>query len=272
MRVHPVLSCSAAAVALSLVPSVASAENIVGLDTKNRLVSFESFRPADVKTKAIKGLPDGEALAGIDRRPANGAIVLLGRSSRLYTVALGSGTATPVGSGPFSPALNGTNFGFDFNPMVDRIRVTSNFTQNLRLQPDTGAVVASDGALNYPAGDPNAGRTPAISGSAYTNNVPMAMTTQLFDIDVNQDVLALQDPPNAGGLKTIGPLRQGDLQSPVGFDIARKTGNSFASLRKKGRRGSQLVTVDLVTGRATALGTVGGKRRPVTLRGLTVAE
>ena len=52
------------------------------------------------------------------------------------------------GAPAFTPALSGTAFGFDFNPTVDRIRVVSDTGQNLRLNPDTGAVAAVDGALN----------------------------------------------------------------------------------------------------------------------------
>ena len=79
----------------------------------------------------------------------------------LYVVSPLTGAATAVG-GPFTPALSGTVFGFDFNPTVDRIRVVSDTGQNLRLNPDTGAVATADGAINP--------GTPRIVGSAYTNN------------------------------------------------------------------------------------------------------
>ena len=57
----------------------------------------------------------------------------------------------------------------NFNPTVDRILVVSNTGQNLRLHPDTGAVVDSnpalegvqtDGKLIYAAGDVNFGKLP----------------------------------------------------------------------------------------------------------------
>ena len=272
MRSAHLLSAAGVAAALALTPTVASAERMVGVDTANRLVSFQSKKPGTVKRRTLTGLASGETLVGLDRRPANGQLIGLGSTSLVYLVNRTTGAATPIGVGPFEPALNGTSFGFDFNPMVDLIRLTSNFTQNLRLQPDTGTVAATDGALSYPAGDPNAGKVAAIAGSAYTNSVAMAMSTQLFDIDVTNDVLALQEPPNAGGLKTVGPLGQGDLASPVGFDIAGKTGIAFASLRQKGRKGTALYTINLATGRAVARGRIGSKRTPVTLRALTVAE
>ena len=70
----------------------------MGLDTRNSLVAFDSSRPAKVKTRAVTGLATGDRLVGIDRRPANGTILLLGQSSRLYTVNLGSGAATAIGA------------------------------------------------------------------------------------------------------------------------------------------------------------------------------
>ena len=37
-----------------------------------------------------------------------------------------------------------TEWGFDFNPTVDRIRVVNDAGFNLRLHPDTGVIVDSD--------------------------------------------------------------------------------------------------------------------------------
>ncbi len=84
-------------------------------------------------------------------------------SPYVYLVNRTTGAATPIGVGPFEPTLNGTSFGFDLNPMVDRIRLTSNFTQNLRLQPDTGTVAATDGAL-WPPAAPSRAAASARSG------------------------------------------------------------------------------------------------------------
>jgi hypothetical protein len=115
----------------------------------------------------------------------------------------------------------GNEFGFDFNPTVDRIRVVSDARQNLRLHPDTGALAAADGMLTFAAGDANAGRTPRVVAAGYTNpdNDPATGTT-LFVIDSGIDIGATQDPPNDGTLNTFVPLRidAGDL---IGFDISR---------------------------------------------------
>ncbi len=131
-----------------------------------------------------------------------------------------TGAATAVGAA-FTPALSGTAFGFDFNPTVDRIRVVSDTGQNLRLNPDTGAVAAVDGALNPGA--------PHVVGSAYTNNFAGATTTTLYAIDAATDQLLIQNPPNNGTLAPVGPLGV-DTGDDVGFDITANDGVAFATL------------------------------------------
>lgn len=264
----PLAAVCAAAAVLAL-PSAAPAATLTGVDTATRLVRFSSVAPSTVTRTPITGLAAGEKVLGIDRRPADGRLYLLGSTSRIYVVDPVMGAATAVGPGPFSPGVFGTGFGWDFNPVVDRIRLTSNYAQDLRLQPDTGGVAATDRSLVYAAGDPNAGTVPTVAGSAYTNAVKGATATQLLDIDTAKDVLALQDPPNDGVLKTVGALGAGDVTNPVGFDIGAD-GIAYASLKIKRRAGTALYRVDVGTGRATRIGRIGTASAPVTLAGLTV--
>lgn len=262
---------AASTTALALAPGAASAASLTGVDTQNRLVSFSSSSPASVKRKAITGLPAGEKIVGLDRRPADGRLYALGTTSRFYVVDAASGAATAVGGSPFMPALFGNGFGWDFNPVVDRIRLTSTFAQNLRLHPDTGAVAATDKALAYAAGDANAGKVPTIAASAYTDNVAGTKTTRLLDIDTTANVLAVQDPPNDGGLKTIGKLGIGDVTNPASFDISA-AGQAFAALKVSRRVGTRLYFVNVATGKATSIGRIGPARSPITLTGLTVLK
>ena len=98
--------------------------------------------------------------------------------------------------------LEGISFGVDFNPTVDRLRVTSDTGQNLRVNVDTGDTL-EDADLNYTAGTPAMG----IVGSAYTNNDADPNTaTTLFDLDSALDQIAIQAPPNAGSLNPTGKL------------------------------------------------------------------
>ncbi len=269
------LKILAGAVALTAAaPAAASAAMLTGVDDSNRLLSFNSSSPKQVSQRAITGLMPGELIVALDRRPANDQLYALSNTSRIYTVDRRSAQAVQVGPSPLNPSLLGDGFGWDFNPVVDRIRLTSNLGQNLRLQPDTGVIAATDRNLAYAADDPSARTAPAITGAAYTNSVAGATTTQLLDIDTANDVLALQDPPNDGGLKTIGKLGVGNVTNPVAFDIGAR-GEAFATLKIRGKRGTMLYTIDVKSGQARKIGKVGkirkdGRNGSFTLLGLTV--
>jgi hypothetical protein len=256
--------------------SGASAETIFGLGVSNRLYRFDSASPASITfigTGAISGLPAGEQLIAIDFRPVapdspasafNGTLYGLGNSNRLYTIDTATGTATAVGnSGAF--ILNGASFGTDFNPVVDRLRVVSDADQNVRLNPNDGMLTATDTALAYVAGDPGFGVNPNVVASAYTNNFGGAQVTTLYGIDAGRDVLVRQGgingapSPNGGQLTTIGALGR-NTSNDVGFDVSGLSGVAYASLTT--RLGpldtsSDLYTIDLLTGAATLVDSIG---------------
>ncbi len=192
-------------------------------------------------SKAITGLDAMATIVGIDQRPATGQLYALASNSRLYTINTASGAATAIGAAFMTP-LEGTSFGFDFNPTVDRIRVVSNTGQNLRLHPTTGAVAAVDGTIK-PAGA-------MVDAVAYTNNFPGATTTTLFDVDAATDMLYMQTPPNNGDL-TNGKALGIDISSESGFDIGG-TSNMAWGIFKVGMNTS-LYSVNLSTGMATSL-------------------
>ena len=224
----------------------------------NNLVVFNTARPsAIIRAVAVTGLQAGENLLGIDFRPATGQLYGLGSASRLYVINLQTGAATAVGAaGAFT--LSGTDFGFDFNPTVDRIRVVSNTGQNLRLNPNDGSLAATDGNLNPGA--------PSVTGAAYTNSFPGAASTTLYDIDTNSDRLLIQNPPNAGTLVDVGPLGF-DAAGVNGFDIAVGSSAALAALQVGNSANSNLYAINLATGAAAFIGPVGGG---ATLRGLAI--
>lgn len=208
------------------------------------------------RSVAISGLATGERVVGLDVRPRNPTQLYgIGSSSQVYIIDAQSGTASKVGSGfGAQTPLAGTAFGVDFNPAVDRIRIISNTGQNLRVHPDTGALVAVDGPLKYAAGDANAG-SPA-SGVGYTyaelNAPPLApaMTT-LYDIEANRDTLVTQLPPNDGTLNTVGALKRVNAGDQVGFDIAGERRFKAFGLFQDGAK-AKLYRVSLKSGRASS--------------------
>lgn len=222
----------------------------------NKLDKFSMDSKVDMLASAtITGLVNSEKILAIDFRPATGQLYGLGSSSRIYVIDPKSGLARVIGSGPFTPLLAGTIAGFDFNPTVDRIRVVTSTGQNLRINPETGAVAVVDGNIN---GVTNA----MVTSVAYSNNVAGAATTILYDIDVKTDKLYKQNPPNDGKLEEIGSLNV-NLEGEGGFDIAPPTASDNANSSKNSgsfdntalaiyhvNRKSTLFTIDLNTGKA----------------------
>ncbi len=208
--------------------------------SSNSLLIFNPTNTSSVISKTITGLQAGENIAGIDFRPLNGQLYALGSSSRIYTINASSGAAVMVAI--LSTPLSGSDFGFDFNPVVDRIRIVSNTGQNLRFNPNDGALII-DGSIN-PAGV-------AITAVAYANNFAGTTSTMLFDIDINTDQLYLQNPPNAGTLVAVGSLGiNADAMS--GFDIGGTSGMAYALLSSGGS--TRLYNINRTTGAASALG------------------
>lgn len=223
------------------------------IDESNNLMVHDFNASGIPISKPVTGLQTAEMILGIDMRPANGQLYALGSSSRLYTINLATGAATVVG-GQFSTLLNGTSFGFDFNPTVDRIRVVSNTGQNLRLDPNTGAVAAVDGALNP--------GVPMVSAAAYTNSFAGATTTTLYDIDAGTDKLYIQNPPNNGTLVEVGSLGI-NVELNNGFDIGGTSNKGYALLRVGGT--TKMYSINLTTGAATMF-----SEFPTNVRGLAI--
>jgi hypothetical protein len=228
------------------------AETVIALTSGKRLLFFDSATPGTVTKTITITTVSNEALTAIDFRPATGNLYALGTSGRFYILNLTTGAASNPPAVPV--AVPGNNFDIDFNPTVDVIRVTSDARFNVRFNPDDGTIVQQDTLLTYAAGDAHAGATPTIVGSAYTNNFAGAGATVLYDIDSGFDTLAIQNPPNAGTLNTVGPLGV-DTSAQVGFDISQGTGVAYASLTVGGTAG--LYTINLANGAATLVGNIG---------------
>ena len=222
----------------------------------NTIITFDPTTPGSISIPVpVTGLGKGENLVGIDVRPATGQLYGLltsGTDARLVTIDPATGATTQVGA---AFILNGTGFGFDFNPLVDLIRLVSDAEENLVLNPTTGAVTVQT-ALN-PAGD--------VVGAAYSNNFPGSSTTTLYTIDSGTDSLQTQTPPASGTQTVVGALGV-DTSSVVGFDISA-CDVAYAALNQGGDTG--FYTVNLTSGAATLVGTIGGE---ITVQGIAVVR
>jgi len=238
---------------LVVAPRPASAEPILALTTGNVLLRFDSATPGATSSLAIAGL-GSEQILGIDFRPATKQLFGLGSASNLYIIDTLTGNAALVGA--LGTPLSGTSFGVDFNPTVDRLRVTSDADQNLRINPASpgGAGTIVDGTLAYAAGDPAFSANPTVGGSAYTNSFNGATTTTLYGIDVALNTLVTQNPANAGTLFTVGALGF-DATSLLGFDISGQSGIAYAAWATAAGP-SLFYTINLTTGAASLVGTI----------------
>lgn len=255
------------------------------LTQDHQLVRFNTGQPQRIlERKSVTGLDAGEVLLGIDYRVSRGVLFALSSQGRLLTVDTATGALKQMGSPGVSVELKGQSFGFDFNPAVDRIRVVSDTGMNLRLHPETGAQVDSnpdkpgvqpDPPLFYAGSDVNSGKAPQVVAAAYTYNTRDEKLTTNYVIDRALGTLVLQGSlegrqpvvsPNTGQLFTVGPLGLGPL-SDVSFDISDVNNTALVSAVQQGQTATRLYRIDLATGKATRLGTVGNGQA---LRGLAI--
>lgn len=256
----------ASIVVATLACAGASAQTVYGLTVVGSLISFDVSNPGAVTTIATISGAGGSAnnYLGIDFRTATSELYLLETvsQSKVYTLNTSTGAATLKST--LSTNLSGGSYGTDFNPVADRLRTTSVTTANHRTNVDTGAVT-QDSLVRFVAGDPNFGDNPVIVGSAYTNSLFGTLggtgATTLYTLDAENDVLVLQDPPNAGALTTIGAVGF-DFFIQTGFDIYYNgtSNTAYASLTADGGQASHFYSIDLSTGAGTFLGTIGGGR------------
>jgi outer membrane protein assembly factor BamB len=238
-------------------------ETVWAVTDRAELIRVNAGQPTRVlDRKPLSGLDAGDRLVGIDYRVARGTLFALSAAGRLYTLDTASGRLRAVGNG-VPLALGALAVGFDFNPAADRIRVVAADGRNWRLHPDTGALVAADGALRYADGDAAAGQRPVLGGAAYTYNPRDDKLTTNYALDLARGTLVRQGSlegaqpvvsPNTGMLWSVGALGTGALDEAA-FDIADAGNVALAALRQGGR--TRLVTIDLASGRATPIGRIG---------------
>lgn len=255
-----------------MAPIKARSHVLFAVTQDNQLISFNASTPGQLISKIpLQGLASGERLLGIDFRVFRGELFGLSTQGRLVRIHLANGTVTPIGAPVSLP--RGEAFGIDFNPTVDRVRVVNDLGANLRLHPETGAIVdfdpatpgvQPDQALAYPAGDLLAGNKPTIIAAAYTYDKTDEKITTEYAIDARLNYLVIQGSmgtakpfisPNTGLLQTVGPLRI-DSFDRASFDIADIDNAAYLVTTRQGRRDSRLYEVNLNSGQARLIGAV----------------
>jgi hypothetical protein len=251
------------------IPATVSGQIVWALAANNFLLSFDSALPGAIRDiRPVSGIAAGQTLVGMDFRPATGELFGLGYNAttgegRLYTLNLATGAATAVGAAPFMLKSNMGKVSVDFNPTVDRIRVTGSDNSNYRLNPVNGTIAATDLNLAFAAADPNAGKDPSVGAVAYTNSFNGATTTTLYNYDDSLNVLTTQIPPNNGTLNTVGMsgitvnLADASTDMDIFYNPLSGANLAYLSANTGASANDNFYTLDLATGVVTLVGRIG---------------
>ncbi|EFL30129.1 conserved hypothetical protein [Streptomyces viridochromogenes DSM 40736] len=224
------------------------------------MATFMTDRPQVLDwVRTVTGLSGDTGLIGIDFRVQDGLMYGVGNKGGIYTIKTPPTTTDVVVTkvSQLQYALHGANFGVDFNPAADRLRVISDNGQNLRHNLNDHSTI-QDLNLTTP---PIEGTTKGVSAAAYTNNdLNAATATTLVDINTTTDQVVLQSPANNGTLAPTGSLGI-DAGINAGMDIystlsgGKTVDNAaFASLTPYGANTPSLYGINIFTGQATSIG------------------
>ena len=230
----------------------------LGLDDDGRsLRIFELNDPDDDDfIAAVRGLDDqggggSEAsLVAIDYRVEDDRFYGVGDLGGVYTLNTKTGVATKVSQ--LTVALDGVHFDMDFDAREDdRLQIISDTGQNLVHYLDDNTTDAF-------------GQTLGETGLAFTNNHGTSETdSSVFSIHAGlKFVLQIVDRQNPTKVSGMGPLRGPTIVSRVmGFDIQSKVSSGltvsntgYASLRTTDTSRPALYKIDLLSGKATKVG------------------
>jgi len=265
------------------------------LDSENGVDVIRSFAfnrtPIDltgtpISTLEIVGLAQGERIVGIDLRTTsrvNGredVIYAVTNLNRVLALLEGSGNSLVVADATtLSTPLAGNTFGVDFNPAADLLRIVSNTGQNLRVNLQQGRELGGearqpgfalvDGTTRVVEPDPGTDLVtklpPQVVATAYrAAPMPDASNFQ-FVLDAENNALAKVVVPNDGALELVGPLG-GGLMLPrnatdapeQSLDISGPNDSLvLAALLPEGATRSALYSINLQTGEATLIGSIG---------------
>jgi hypothetical protein len=251
-------------------------DTVLAVTASNTLVRFNAGRPGRLtSSRHLVGLRPGETVLGMDHRPSDRRLYAVGSSNRLYRIDPAGATATPVGE-PFTVALSGTAFGVAFDPVSGRLVVIGDTGQRLRIDADLGTVVDSDDGLPglqtgippaYAMGDMQAGKRPVIVATAFGSMPSSPTAATQFALDAAWGMLVTVGPSGhadtpalpgrASLLHTVGELGTGPFERAA-FDIARNPWIGYAAITLANTSTSDWISIDLETGTARSLGSIGG--------------
>jgi hypothetical protein len=226
----------------------ASAQSLLALVGDNTIAMIDPASRKVTKSWSVKG---ADKLAGIDVRPADG--MLYGVTANGWVVTIDTKTGEAKQKAELSEKLKpGVTATVDFNPAADRLRIMGSDGTSHRVNVDDGKVTV-DGSHKYADSDGAKNKTPKVIAGAYTNSVKGTKETTLYNIDASNSSLVRQAPPNDGVLNTVGALGITASGTAAFNIVADGNGKNDAWLVS----GGTLYAVDLSTGKAKSIGTIG---------------
>lgn len=242
----------------------ARAELIYGLEANQTLFAFDSSNPSVTTTiGTLSGVPVGHSIIGIDLRPATNELYAVSFNQTalvgfVFTVNKETAVLTVVGSSfTLGSAPKSNQWGVDFNPVPDRLRVVNADGQNFRISPLTGAIAAIDTNIS-PA-------NVELTGVAYSDNIAGTAATTLYAYDFRSDKLGIvggingTPSPNIGTFTSIGSSGIVTGTSDLDLDISGATGTGYAVVRSEYGNRSSLYTFSTSSGAFTWVGDFAGR-------------
>ncbi|MFN4263288.1 MAG: DUF4394 domain-containing protein [Thioalkalivibrionaceae bacterium] len=234
----------------------------------------------------IAAVEVGDTIVSIDQRttaanPALNGLWALGRAGtqgRLYRLTFGpdevrAEAVAVLRTNTLGPAeavaLQGDRFRMDFNPAVDLLRILSDSGQNLRVNPDQSREVAGEvrpAGFTFVDGTTRLNNVdvPVVTAVAYrpqpqqlSGEIPSLDFQYVIDQQAGGSRLARVIVPNDGALVEVGDLGVGRLASGQhGFDITAMN-RAIAALTPAASESSVMYSINLRTGAASPIGTIG---------------
>lgn len=242
------------------------------LGQNNDIVTFDSATPGTLGTPVpMVNLQPFESAQAADYLVASAELYVFSNAPnfsggpseyRLRLVDPTDGTSSVIG--PVHAFAGATNFGMEFLPGTGLARLTANNGMNFRLSTLDGSLT-NDPVLSFAPGDPGTGNSPNVTALAAAS---VGAGGTLYGIENATDTLVTLDSDNSGVIRTVGSLgiTVGQFDA-VCFDISQTSGAAYLAVGDNNAFTTTLYSVNLNTGAATLVGTVGSN---VILRGLTV--
>jgi hypothetical protein len=241
------IAVGSAGIGAAAAPSSLQAFGLTGDGTL--MAAFKTDRPDVLDwVRRPSGLVGDTTLQGLDFRVQDGKLYALGNRGGIYTVTVTSDQRVVLAKvSQLTVTLQGSFFGFDFNPAADRLRIVSDTGQNLRHNLNDHTTVV-DGILT----------SNGVTAVGYTNNDLNADTaTTLFGVNTLTDQVVILAPPNNGTLNPTGSTVV-KIEPNAGFDIFSELVNgkavavtAFGAFDPEGPAMNGLYTVNLLNGEAT---------------------